>query len=38
MDMKRYEDREAGIYLRLLTHDDTDLIVAWRKQDAVRKN
>ena len=38
MDMKRYEDREAGIYLRLLTHDDTDLIVAWRNQDAVRKN
>ena len=34
---------ETGSYgerisLRLLTHDDTDLIVAWRNQDAVRKN
>ncbi len=36
--MERYEDREKGIYLRLLTHDDTDLIVAWRNQNAVRKN
>lgn len=36
--MERYEDRACGIYLRLLTYDDTDLIVAWRNQDAVRKN
>lgn len=36
--MKEYVDREVGIYLRLLTYEDTDLIVAWRNQDAVRKN
>ena len=36
--MEQYEDRACGIYLRLLTYDDTDLIVAWRNQDAVRKN
>lgn len=31
-------DKEAGIYLRLMTYDDTDLIVGWRNMDAVRKN
>lgn len=36
--MKEYIDRDAGVYLRLLTYADTDLIVAWRNQDAVRKN
>lgn len=34
----RYSDERAGIYLRLMTPDDTDLIVAWRNSDAVRKN
>lgn len=36
--MERYADRDAGIYLRPMTYEDTDLIVAWRNQDAVRKN
>ena len=36
--MEQYIDREAGIYLRLMTWEDTDLIVAWRNSDAVRKN
>ena len=36
--MERYVDEDAGIYLRLMTREDTDLIVAWRNQDAVRKN
>lgn len=33
-----YQDEKAGIYLRLMTHEDTDLIVAWRNSDAVRRN
>lgn len=36
--MKEYKDEAAGIYLRLMTAEDTDLIVAWRNKDAVRKN
>lgn len=36
--MKEYKDEAAGIYLRLMTGDDTDLIVAWRNSDPVRKN
>jgi RimJ/RimL family protein N-acetyltransferase len=36
--MEGYKDREAGIYLRLMTREDTDLIVAWRNQYAVRRN
>lgn len=36
--MKDYRDEQAGIYLRLMTYDDTDLIVKWRNSDAVRKN
>ena len=36
--MKEYRDETAGIYLRMMTGDDTDLIVAWRNSDAVRKN
>lgn len=36
--MKEYKDEAAGIYLRLMTGDDTDLIVAWRNSDSVRKN
>lgn len=31
-------DEEAGIALRPMTYDDTDLIIAWRNSDAVRKN
>lgn len=38
MDRKEYTDRDAGIYLRLMTCEDTDLIVAWRNQHAVRRN
>ncbi len=33
-----YRDAKAGIYLRPMTHGDTDLIVKWRNNDAVRKN
>lgn len=33
-----YRDEEVGIYLRLMTYDDTDSIVAWRNSDAVRRN
>ncbi|MCM1057009.1 MAG: GNAT family N-acetyltransferase [Firmicutes bacterium] len=36
--MKEYRDEDAGIYLRLMTDADTDLIVAWRNSDSVRKN
>jgi len=36
--MREYKDESAGIYLRLMTAEDTDLIVAWRNKDAVRKN
>ena len=35
--MKEYMDREAGIYLRPMTYDDTDLIVKWRNSDPVRR-
>lgn len=38
MDMKKYIDENAGVYLRLMTYDDTDLIIRWRNSDAVRKN
>lgn len=36
--MREYRDEAAGIYLRLMTAEDTDRIVAWRNRDAVRKN
>ena len=36
--MIEYIDKEAGIYLRFMTYDDTDLIVNWRNIDDVRKN
>lgn len=32
------KDELAGIYLRLMTYDDTDNIVRWRNSDEVRKN
>ncbi len=33
-----YLDQKAGIYLRLMTWEDTDLIVNWRNSEAVRRN
>lgn len=36
--MEKYVDEQAGIYLRLMTYEDTDAIVRWRNSDAVRKN
>lgn len=36
--MEQYIDRDVRIYLRLMTREDTDLIVAWRNSEAVRKN
>jgi RimJ/RimL family protein N-acetyltransferase len=36
--LKDYRDEKAGIYLRTITYDDTDLIVSWRNRDDVRKN
>lgn len=35
---KVYKDQEAGIYLRPMGYEDTDLIVEWRNRDSVRKN
>lgn len=36
--MKEYRDDAVGIYLRLMTYDDTDYIIRWRNSDRVRKN
>lgn len=36
--MREYRDEKTGIYLRLMTGGDTDLIVKWRNTDAVRRN
>lgn len=36
--MKQYCDKTAGVYLRLMTQEDTDLIVAWRNSPEVRRN
>lgn len=36
--MKSYMDNHAGIYLRLMTYDDTENIVRWRNSESVRKN
>ena len=36
--MEEYRDVSAGIYLRPMTYEDTDLIVAWRNSDIVRRN
>lgn len=36
--MNQYVDEKAGIYLRLMTKEDTEHIIAWRNTDAVRKN
>lgn len=34
----QYIDRQAGVMLRPMAYADTDLIIAWRNSDAVRKN
>ncbi len=36
--MQEYRDEAAGIYLRKMTREDTDLIVEWRNSEAVRRN
>lgn len=36
--MREYIDRAAGIYLRLMEETDTDLIIAWRNREDVRRN
>lgn len=36
--MNQYIDENVKIYLRLMMREDTDLIVAWRNSDAVRRN
>lgn len=36
--MKDYGDPSMSIYLRPMTGEDTDLIVSWRNQEAVRRN
>ncbi len=35
---EKYIDEQAGIYIREMTYEDTDLIVEWRNKDSVRKN
>ena len=35
---EKYRDEAAGIYLRLMTYDDTERIIRWRNSDAVRRN
>lgn len=34
----QYKDGASGIYLRLMTREDTDLIIKWRNSDAVRSS
>ena len=36
--MERYENLQAGIYLRLMTYEDTDRIIGWRNSDGVRRH
>ena len=36
--MRQYIDRGAGIYLRPITWEDTELILKWRNADSVRKH
>ena len=36
--MGKWSDQTAGIYLRPMTYEDTDRIVAWRNSDGVRRN
>lgn len=35
---EKYRDEAAGIYLRLMTGDDTERIIRWRNSDGVRRN
>ena len=35
---QEYKDKKTGIYLRLMTAQDTENIVKWRNSDAVRRN
>lgn len=37
-NVKEYKDDNAGIYLRPMAYEDTDLIVSWRNSDEVRRN
>lgn len=36
--MNEYREPGAAIYLRLMTYEDTERIVSWRNNDAVRRN
>ena len=36
--MKDYKDAESGIYLRMMTYEDTEHIIAWRDSENVRRN
>ena len=36
--MKKINDPSVGIYLRPMTTEDTDMIVAWRNSEEVRRN
>lgn len=36
--MRGMTDQAAGIYLRPMTYEDTDLIVSWRNSEEVRRN
>lgn len=36
LQKEKYSDLKAGIYLRYMTVEDTERIVAWRNSDAVR--
>ncbi len=38
ISMLEYKDSSVGIYLRLMNKNDTDLIVAWRNSEPVRRN
>ncbi len=36
--MDKYVDEGAGIFLRPMTYEDTDLIIGWRNSEEVRRN
>ncbi|MBD5528320.1 MAG: UDP-4-amino-4,6-dideoxy-N-acetyl-beta-L-altrosamine N-acetyltransferase [Lachnospiraceae bacterium] len=36
--MREYSDPEMAVYLRPMGYEDTELIVSWRNQEAVRRN
>jgi len=35
---EKYRDENIGIYLRLMTYEDTENIIKWRNSDSVRRN